>query len=121
MIDMIELLPPGSIVPHMRAANKKQALQELARRAALATSGSERTIYEALSERERLGSTGIGAGVAIPHGKIPELAGLFGLFARIDRAIPFDAIDNEPVDLVFLLLAPPNAGTEHLTALARVS
>src|SRR5204862_6589939 len=81
----------------------------------------ERTIYGVLIERERLGTTGIGMGVAIPHGRLPGLARLCGVFARLDRPIPFEAIDDQPVDLIFLLLAPEAAGSDHLKALALVS
>jgi PTS system nitrogen regulatory IIA component len=116
-----DLLAPRSVIANLRVSNKKQALQELAKRAATATGVVERRIFEVLSERERLGTTGIGMGIAIPHGKMPEITRLFGLFARLERPIPFEAIDDQPVDLVFLLLAPANAGADHLTALARVS
>jgi PTS system nitrogen regulatory IIA component len=85
------------------------------------TGVADRRIYDALAERERLGTTGIGTGVAIPHCRLPELTRLYGLFARLERPVPFDAIDDQPVDLVFLLLAPQEAGAEHLKALARVS
>ncbi len=81
----------------------------------------ERTIYDVLIERERLGSTGIGMGIGIPHGRLPGLDRLCGIFARLDRPVPFDAIDDQPVDLIFLLLAPESAGADHLKALARVS
>ena len=121
MIEIAELLTPRSVVAHLRVGNKKQALQEVARRAALATGVAERRIYDVLNERERLGTTGIGRGVAVPHGKLNELTGLYAMFARLDRPIPFDAIDNQPVDLLFVLLAPENAGAEHLRALARIS
>jgi PTS system nitrogen regulatory IIA component len=116
-----DLLAPRSVIANLRVSNKKQAIQELAKRAATATGVVERRIFEVLSERERLGTTGIGMGIAIPHGKMPEITQLFGLFARLERPIPFEAIDDQPVDLVFLLLAPANAGADHLTALARVS
>ena len=121
MIEISELLTPRDVIPQLRVGNKKQVLQEVARRAGLATGIPERRIYDVLSERERLGTTGIGRGVAVPHGKLDELTGLHGLFARLDRPIPFDSIDNEPVDLLFVLLAPENAGAEHLRALARIS
>jgi nitrogen PTS system EIIA component len=120
-MEIAELLTPRSVIAQLRVGNKKQALQEIARRAASATGIAERRIYDVLSERERLGSTGIGRGVAIPHGKLDELARLYGLFARLERAISFEAVDDQPVDLVFVLLAPENAGAEHLRALARVS
>ncbi len=105
----------------LRAGNKKQVLLEIARRAATTTGIAERRIYDVLAERERLASTGLGRGLAIPHGKLPELDRLCGVFARLERPIPFDAHDNRPVDLVFALLAPADAGAEHLRALARVS
>jgi PTS system nitrogen regulatory IIA component len=81
----------------------------------------ERTIYDVLVERERLGTTGIGMGIGIPHGRIPGLTKLYGLFVRLERPVPFEAIDEQPVDLVFLLLAPETAGADHLKALALVS
>ena len=120
-MEIAELLTPRSVIAQLRIGNKKQALQEIARRAASATGIAERRIYEVLNERERLGSTGIGRGIAIPHGKLDELPRLYGLFARLERPIPFEAVDNQPVDLVFVLLAPEKAGAEHLRALARVS
>jgi PTS system nitrogen regulatory IIA component len=120
-MEIDQLLRPGDVIAHLRAGNKKQALQELARRAAEATGQQERTIFEVLLERERLGTTGVGNGIAIPHGKLPGLDRLYALFARADQPIDFDAIDEQPVDLIFLLLAPQGAGADHLKALARVS
>jgi nitrogen PTS system EIIA component len=120
-MDIADLITPQSVVAQLRAANKKQALQELARRASVVTGIHERTIYDVLIERERLGTTGIGMGIGIPHGRLPGLTKLYGLFARLDRPIPFEAIDEQPVDLVFLLLAPETAGADHLKALALVS
>jgi nitrogen PTS system EIIA component len=120
-MEISELLTPRSVVAQLRVTGKKQVLQEIARRAAAATGINERRIYEVLSERERLGTTGIGRGVAVPHGKLAELTRVYGLFARLDRPIAFDSIDNQPVDLVFVLLAPLDAGAEHLKALAMVS
>ena len=120
-MEIADLITPGSVVAQLRASNKKQALQELAKRAAALTGAPERTIYGVLIERERLGTTGIGMGVAIPHGRLPGLARLCGVFARLDRPIPFEAIDDQPVDLIFLLLAPEAAGSDHLKALAQVS
>ena len=77
--------------------------------------------FDALQERESLGPTGVGNGVAIPHGKLPKLGNVFGLFARLERPVDFEALDGQPVDLVFLLLAPEGAGADHLKALARVA
>jgi PTS system nitrogen regulatory IIA component len=116
-----DFLTPRGVIAQLRAGNKRQALQEIARRAAAMTGVAERPIYDVLAERERLGSTGIGRGIAVPHGKIAELPQLYGLFARLERSIPFDAIDDKPVDLLFALLAPVEAGAEHLRALALVS
>ncbi len=118
---MIELITPASIIANLRAGNKKQALQELARKAAELTGQHERMIFDVLLERERLGTTGVGQGIAIPHGKLTNLGRVYGIFARLERAIDFDAIDEQPVDLMFLLLAPEQAGADHLKALARVS
>ena len=120
-MEIADLITPRSVVAQLRVSNKKQALQELAKRAAGLTGMQERAIYDVLVERERLGSTGIGMGVGIPHGRLPSLDTLCGVFARLDRPVPFDAIDDQPVDLIFLLLAPEGAGADHLKALARVS
>jgi PTS system nitrogen regulatory IIA component len=121
MIEIADLLIPRGVIAQLRVSNKKQALQEIARRAAALSGIAERRLYDVLAERERLGSTGIGRGIAIPHGKLAELSSLYGMFARLERPIPFDAIDDQPVDLVFALFAPAAAGAEHLRALARVS
>lgn len=120
-MEFVELIAPESIVPNLHATSKKQALQELARHGAALTGLGERQIFDVLLERERLGTTGVGSGIAIPHGKLPGLDRLYGLFARIESPIDFDAIDEQPVDLIFMLLAPENAGADHLKALARVS
>lgn len=120
-MEIAELLTPRSVIPQLRVGNKKQALQELARRAAAMTGLPDRQIFDVLIERERLGSTGIGLGIAVPHGKLAGLSRLSGFFARLERPIPFDSIDDEPVDLIFVLLAPSDAGGEHLRTLARVS
>jgi nitrogen PTS system EIIA component len=119
--DVGDLITPRGVIAQLRAPGKKQVLQELARRAAAMTGIADKRIYDALAERERLGTTGIGTGIAIPHCRLPELNRLYGMFARLERPIPFEAIDDQPVDLVFLLLAPAEAGAEHLKALARVS
>lgn len=120
-MEIADLLTPNSIIPTLRVGSKKQALQELARFAAGLTGQHERTIFEVLLERERLGTTGVGAGVAIPHGKLSGLKRLYGVFARVDTPIDFESVDEQPVDLIFLLLAPETAGADHLKALARVS
>ncbi len=116
-----DLLVPEAVVADLKATSKKQALQELARRAADISGVHERTIFDVLMERERLGTTGVGNGIAIPHGKLANLDRLYGLFARLATPIDFQAIDERPVDLIFVLLAPESAGADHLKALAKVS
>lgn len=120
-MDLSDLINSDSISLSLKAKNKKHALQELSASAALLTGLPERDIFDTLLQRERLGSTGVGEGIAIPHGKIAGLDKIVGLFARMDKPIDFEAVDDEPVDLVFLLLAPESAGADHLKALARIS
>ncbi len=116
-----DLVAPEAILPALKVNSKKQALQELAARASALTGQNERAVFEVLLQREKLGTTAVGYGVAIPHGKLPKLEKLFGFFARLERPIDFEAMDGQPVDLIFLLLAPEGAGADHLKALARVS
>ncbi|MDF3063470.1 MAG: IIA-like nitrogen-regulatory protein PtsN [Microvirga sp.] len=118
---LADLLTPEAVVPHLRPPSKKAALHELAAHAARLTGLDERAIFETLLQRERLGSTGIGEGIAIPHGKLPGLSRMFGLMARLDKPIEFESLDGQPVDLLFLLLAPEGAGADHLKALASVA
>ncbi|MGQ3675100.1 PTS IIA-like nitrogen regulatory protein PtsN [Xanthobacter sp. TB0139] len=118
---LADLLVPNAVFPMLRASSKKQLLQELAQNAAGLINRDQREIFETLLERERLGSTGVGNGIAIPHGKLKKLDKLLGMFARLEKPIDFDALDGQPVDLVFLLLAPEAAGADHLKALARVA
>jgi PTS system nitrogen regulatory IIA component len=120
-MDISDLILPESVIANLRVTSKKQALQELAKKATELTGQPERALFEVLMERERLGTTGVGHGIGIPHGKLPELDRLYGLFARLETPIDFDAIDEQPVDLIFVLLAPETAGADHLKALARVS
>ncbi|MEQ8355687.1 MAG: PTS IIA-like nitrogen regulatory protein PtsN [Kiloniellaceae bacterium] len=120
-MDISDLILPESVIANLRVTSKKQALQELAKKATELTGEPERALFEVLMERERLGTTGVGHGIGIPHGKLPELNRLYGLFARLETPIDFDAIDEQPVDLIFVLLAPETAGADHLKALARVS
>ncbi len=115
------LVAPNAVIPALKVTSKKQVIQELSARAAKLTGQSERLIFETLLQREKLGSTGVGNGIAIPHGKLPKLERLFGFFARLDRPVDFEALDGQPVDLIFLLLAPEGAGADHLKALARVA
>jgi nitrogen PTS system EIIA component len=118
---LIDLVAPTAIIPALKVNGKKQALQEIAAKAAALTGQSDKAIFEILLQREKLGSTGVGNGVAIPHGKLPKLGKVFGLFARLERPVDFEALDGQPVDLIFLLLAPEGAGADHLKALARVA
>jgi len=118
---LTDLVAPNAILPALKVNSKKQVLHELAARAAVLSGQNERAIFDILMQREKLGSTAVGNGIAIPHGKMPGLTRLFGLFARLDRPVDFEALDNQPVDLVFLLLAPEGAGADHLKALARIA
>src|SRR4051794_14351322 len=118
---LTDLVAPNAVIPALKVTSKKQAIHELAAKAAKLTGQNERTVFETLLQREKLGSTGIGNGIAIPHGKLANIDRLFGLFARLARPVDFEALDGQPVDLVFLLLAPEAAGADHLKALARVA
>jgi len=118
---LTDLVAPNAILPALKVNSKKQVLHELAARASVLSGQNERAIFDILAQREKLGSTALGNGIAIPHGKMPGLTRLFGLFARLERPIDFEALDNQPVDLVFLLLAPEGAGADHLKALARTA
>ena len=120
-MDIADILAPQGVFQRLKAANKKKLLIDLAQRAAPLVGGKDDKIFEALWEREKLSTTGVGHGVAIPHGRLPKLDHITGIFARLEDAIDFDAIDDAPVDLVFLLLTPEDAGADHLKALARVS
>ncbi|MEM9123188.1 MAG: PTS IIA-like nitrogen regulatory protein PtsN [Pseudomonadota bacterium] len=116
-----DLLRSEAIIPDSKAKSKKQVLQDIAERAGSLCGIEPATIFDVLLERERLGTTGVGQGVAIPHGKFDSLDRVIGLFLRLEKPIEFDAVDEKPVDLVFALLAPNEAGADHLKALARVS
>jgi nitrogen PTS system EIIA component len=120
-MDLGDLLLPEAVFPSLRAKNKKQALQEIAQKAARLTGLDARDVFETLLQREKLGSTGVGRGIAIPHGRIAALPRIVSLFAKLEEPIDFEALDGEPVDLIFLLLAPEHAGADHLKALARIS
>ncbi len=120
-MDLEHLIGAGAIAPSLRASSKKQLLQELSGRVAEANGLDQRAVFDALMERERLGPTGMGRGVAIPHARLEGVSRMIGYFARLDKGVDFDAADGAPVDLVFLLLAPEDAGADHLRALARVS
>lgn len=121
MSDLSFLLAPGSVDAGLVAANKKAVFQQLAAAAARDLSVGAKAIVAALGKREKLGSTGFGSGIAIPHGKLDGLGSVYGYFARLKEPVDFQAVDGLPVDLVFLLLSPTDAGADHLKALASVS
>ncbi len=118
---LADIIDSGSVLASLRAQNKKQLLQEVAQSLGSQLAIDQRIIFEVLNTREKLGSTGLGQGIAIPHGRIAGINRVHGLFARLATPVPFESIDGEPVDLVFALLAPIHAGADHLTALARIS
>lgn len=120
-MDLGDLISVDGIAPAIRAQSKRQALQEMSSLAARLTRIDQREICDHLLQRERLGSTGIGRGIAIPHARLPSLNRIVVLFGRLETPIDFEALDDEPVDLIFLLLAPEASGADHLRALSRVS
>lgn len=120
-MDLSDLVSPDAIIPNLKVQSKKQAIQALAEKAASLTGVPEREIFDTLLQRERLGSTGVGHGVAIPHGKLVTFDRIIGVFARLETPIEFESLDGEPVDLIFLLLASEGAGADHLKALARIA
>lgn len=118
---LADILHPEGIIPALRVHTKKQLLVELAANASKITGIAEREIFDVVLQRERLGSTGVGAGIAIPHGKLKTLTKITGVFARLETPVDFEALDDQPVDLVFMLLAPEGAGADHLKALSRIA
>lgn len=121
MVALSDILDAKRIIPELPASTKKQVLQDLAKRAAKEAGISTQEIFDALLERERLGSTGVGHGIAIPHGTIKDLTRIYGFFARLEKPVDFDAADDQPVDLIFVLLAPENASADHLKTLTKLS
>jgi PTS system nitrogen regulatory IIA component len=120
-MDLSDLIEVSAIMPTLKANSKKQLLQLLAEKAAAVTELPERVIFDTILQRERLGSTGVGNGIAIPHGKLNGVKKIVGVFARLETPVDFEALDDQPVDLVFLLLAPEGAGADHLKALSRIA
>ena len=118
---LADLLQQDAIIPALKVNSKEQLLQELAAKASKLTGVAEREIFDVILQRERLGSTGVGHGVAIPHGKLSSISSISGVFARLETPVDFEALDDQPVDLVFLLLAPEGAGADHLKALSRIA
>jgi len=120
-VTLCDLLGSGAVMADLEATSKKQLLQDLAHHASSSLGLEEHVLFDVLWERERLGTTGVGHGIAIPHGRVPGLSEVRGFFVRLSSPIPFEAVDDHPVDLVFMLLAPDTAGADHLHALAAVS
>lgn len=120
-MDLNDLIEVPAIMPTLKANSKKQLLQLLSEKASAITGIPEREIFDTILQRERLGSTGVGNGIAIPHGKLAGVRRITGVFARLDQPVDFEALDDQPVDLVFLLLAPEGAGADHLKALSRIA
>jgi nitrogen PTS system EIIA component len=120
-MDLAEIVDARAIIPQLKAQNKKHLLQELSQAFAPMLAIDHRIVFESLLTREKLGSTGLGQGIAIPHGRLPSITRVYGLFARLVTPVAYDSVDNEPVDLVFVLLSPAQAGADHLKALARIS
>ncbi len=120
-MNLAEIIDARAVLPHLKAQNKKQLLQELAQAMGSIVAVDHRIIFETLLTREKLGSTGLGQGIAIPHGRLPNIKRVYGLFARLATPVAYDSVDGEPVDLIFVLLSPDQAGADHLTALARIS
>lgn len=120
-MDLSDLIAQEAIIPALKASSKKQLLQIMAEKAAVISSLPEREVFETILQREKLGATGVGNGIAIPHGKLPDIDKIVGVFARLEHPVDFEALDDQPVDLVFLLLAPESAGADHLKALSRIA
>lgn len=120
-MQLSDILASEAVLPALKATSKKQLLQELAQVAGKVSGLDPRAIFETLLQREKLGSTGLGHGIAIPHGKFAALTEVKGVFAHLQSPVDFEAADDRPVDLVFLLMAPESAGADHLKALARIS
>lgn len=116
-----DIITVDSIALSVKAKNKRQLLQELSQLATTATNVNERTIFDILLERENLGSTGFGGGVALPHGRLSELNKVHGFFIKLATTLDYNSIDGKPIDMLFLLLSPESSGADHLTALAQIS
>ncbi len=120
-MELSSIIAQDGVFANLKPNSKKQLLQELAAAGAAHIGLDERTIFDVLLQREKLGSTGVGNGVAIPHGKLPQIPHIFGILARLQKPIAFDAMDEQPVDIVFMLLAPEGSGADHLKALSRIA
>jgi PTS system nitrogen regulatory IIA component len=122
MVEIADIIAPDGVILDLKSCHsKRQVLKELSQKAAAALGLDPQHLLDALMERERLGTTGIGHGIAIPHARLAEIKRLVGLFARLDHPVDFESLDDQPSDLIFLLLAPNSADTDSLKALARIS
>lgn len=120
-MNIADIISKSAVLDHVQASGKRELIQSLAEKISDFSGLDERVIFDAVWERENLGSTGYGEGVAFPHARIEGLDKVCGMFARLDEPVDFDSLDNKPVDLVFLLISPENSGADHLTALAALS
>ncbi len=121
MLDLTTLIPADHVLLDLKGTSKRQVLRSLAQAAARVTGVDAELILEALLQRERLGTTALGDGIAIPHARIADLPDFTGFLARLAHPVDFEAVDGQPVDLVVLLLAPEGAGADHLRVLARIA
>jgi len=120
-MELAEILVAEAVSTFPNASSKKRLLQEISEQAEALNGLSQQKVFEALQERELLGATGMGKGIAVPHARMADVDRVIGFFTRLDEAVDFDSVDRQPVDLIFTLLAPEDAGADHLKALARVS
>lgn len=120
-MNIADIISKEAVLDSIQASGKRELVQEMSNRIAAIAGVDERVVFEAVWERENLGSTGYGEGVAFPHARIEGLDKVCGLFARLEEPVDFDALDGKPVDLVFMLISPENSGADHLTALATLS
>ena len=116
-----DIIKKSNVYADLKSGSKRNLLQELAQKAAAETGINERSIFDALLERENLGTTGFGGGTALPHARLENLDKIYGFFAKLETPMSYDSVDNRPVDLVFMLLSPDSSGADHLTALAQIS
>ncbi len=116
-----DIIKKSNVYADLKSGSKRNLLQELAQKAAVETGINERSIFDALLERENLGTTGFGGGTALPHARLENLDKIYGFFAKLETPMSYDSVDNRPVDLVFMLLSPDSSGADHLTALAQIS
>ena len=120
-MNLAEIIDARAVLPQVKVQTKKQLLLELSQAMSSILAVDHRIIFETLQTREKLGSTGLGQGIAVPHGRLPNITRVYGLFAKLSAPVAYDSVDGEPVDLVFVLISPEHAGADHLTALARIS